>query len=150
MIPNLITADQVLYLDCDLVVNDRLDELFKFKLDGPLAAVPDFKDPSQFNSGVLLINNKFWREKQLSSQLLDLSKKPELADSDQTVINQFFKGKIKELPPTYNYQISYEKKAYWNDIDSTFAFLDQVRKPKSSIILVMINRLTLFQLQKCV
>ena len=130
LIPNIINADRVLYLDCDLVVNDKLDELFDFELDAPIAAVRDFKDPDQFNSGVLLINNRWWRENQVSPKLLEMGKNPNLVDYDQSVINDFFKEQVQELPPTYNYQVSYGRKAFWNDIDATFAFLDEVKVPK--------------------
>ncbi|WP_297816265.1 SP_1767 family glycosyltransferase [uncultured Lactobacillus sp.] len=130
LIPDLISANKVLYLDCDLVVNGELDDLFNFSFDTPIAAVRDFKEPDQFNSGVMLINNQFWRENQVGHKLIEMGKDPNLIDSDQSVINNFFKDNFTELPPTYNYQIGYERKAYWNDIDSTFAFLDQVKNPK--------------------
>lgn len=73
LIPELIPEDQVLYLDSDVIVDKNLDQLFATKInDRPLYTVVDYFNPSQFNSGVLLINNLFWRNNNIGNQLLKL------------------------------------------------------------------------------
>lgn len=81
-------VDKILYLDCDLIVTKSLKELFDNDIDDYLALAVDNivvncyrknpqkfqffhdylnsigldKDTRYFNSGVLLINSKLWRE----------------------------------------------------------------------------------------
>ncbi|MFY7944234.1 MAG: glycosyltransferase family 8 protein, partial [Crocinitomicaceae bacterium] len=64
----------VLYLDCDLVVINKLDELMNTKIDDyHIAAIEEIiseemrnnlelRDSLYFNSGVILINLKKWRQ----------------------------------------------------------------------------------------
>ena len=110
LIPELIKEDKVLYLDCDIVVNANLDELFNIDLENKwVCGVRDYQVPAEFNSGVLLINNKKWRESNIVSRLLEKAKDTNLRNGDQTVINEVFKDKIEELDLSYNYQIGFEK-----------------------------------------
>ena len=61
LIPELIKEDKVLYLDSDVIVDQNLDQLFETNIeDRPLYTVVDYFYPAQFNSGVLLINHRFW------------------------------------------------------------------------------------------
>lgn len=131
LIPQLIDADKVLYLDSDLVIENNLNKLFELDLnDKMLAATVDFSNPKIFNSGVMLINNKKWREANVSKQLLEMSKDQSRAHDDQSVINDFFRDQIIELNPTYNYQIGYENIGYWIARGPIEAYLDEVKKPK--------------------
>ena len=77
------SIEKILYLDCDIVVMDDVAKLFQIDIsDYPLAAVRDIVNPANekqmfgisfsyrdryFNSGVLLINLKLWRENNLQS-----------------------------------------------------------------------------------
>lgn len=66
LIPDLVTSDRSLYLDCDLLVTGDLSELFHMDMEGkPVAAVASpyawESDPYGFNAGVLLIDNNLWR-----------------------------------------------------------------------------------------
>lgn len=131
LIPEVIKEDKVLYLDCDIVVNVNLDELFNIDLENKwVCGVRDYQVPSEFNSGMLLINNKKWKENNLVSSLLEKAKAPNLRNGDQTVINEVFKNKIEELDPSYNYQIGFEKAAFWGNLQKTTLLLDKVKKPK--------------------
>ena len=107
LIPELIPADKVLYLDCDVMVRGSLAELWKEDLDGYyLAGAPDYnvmwrgklkerfkgemEHPQEYvNAGVLLINNKKWKEEHLFQILLDYSVRnaPFLHWMDQDAIN---------------------------------------------------------------
>lgn len=131
LIPELIKEDKVLYLDCDIVVNANLDELFNIDLENKwVCGVRDYQVPAEFNSGMLLINNKKWKESNIVSSLLEKAKDPNLRNGDQTVINEVFKGRIEELDLSYNYQIGFEKAAFWGNLQKTTQFLDKVKKPK--------------------
>ena len=130
LIPELIKEDKVLYLDSDVIVDQNLDQLFETNIeDRPLYTVTDYFNPTQFNSGVLLINNRFWHNNNIGNQLLDLGKKYNL-NNTQVMMNEGFAQNYGKLDPKYNYQIGYERKSYWNDKDSFYAFFDQVKIPK--------------------
>lgn len=115
MIPRLVNAPRVLYLDSDIIVNGKLDDLFNFNLDSNLiAACKDFQDPSEYNSGVLLINNYALKEEDNYLQdLLKLGQDPNLKNGDQTVINNYFNGKIVKLPNKFNFQVGFDGPAFY-------------------------------------
>ena len=130
-IPDLILEDKVLYLDSDLIVDSNLDDLFKVNLDDKAVdAVKDYHETEQFNSGVMLINNKKWREEHLREKLVERGKESNLLNGYQTVINEVLKDQIGELDLAYNYQIGFEKDAYWNDLHTVFACFESVADPK--------------------
>ena len=112
LIPDLVTSDRALYLDCDLVVTGDLSELFNMDMEEkPVAAVANpyawESDPYGFNAGVLLIDNKMWRSHSYISQLLKLTeeKQAEVAMADQSILNIFFQHNWKEIDGTYNYLV---------------------------------------------
>ncbi|RMX26734.1 SP_1767 family glycosyltransferase [Limosilactobacillus reuteri] len=131
LIPNLIEEDKVLYLDSDIIVDANLDELFNINLtDKWVLGVRDYQVPSEFNAGVLLINNKKWRETNIVDNFLEKAKDPNLPNGDQTVINTILKNKIEELDLSYNYQIGFEPIAFWGENSHIVAALDKVKNPK--------------------
>ena len=103
----LIPADSVLYLDADLIVVDSLDDLFGTNLgDSYLAAVenPGFnrhdelgmdRESKYFNSGVMLINLKKWREDGIKDAVINLVReRPEAIHFvDQCGLNGVINGK---------------------------------------------------------
>ncbi len=123
LIPELIDAEKVLYLDTDLVVLLDVLELRHFKYSNfPLAAVNggrteqsrdadfyintlDFEaNVRVFNSGVLLFNKKAWKAQQVEakSQLLCETYGNRFLSADQTLLNALFKGNFAYLPQQYN------------------------------------------------
>ncbi|MCC4372563.1 SP_1767 family glycosyltransferase [Limosilactobacillus reuteri] len=129
LIPELIPEDQVLYLDSDVIVDKNLDQLFATKInDRPLYTVVDYFNPSQFNSGVLLINNLFWRNNNIGNQLLKLGHDYNL-NNTQVIMNEGVAQNYGKLDPCFNFQIGYERKGYWNDKSSFYAFIDKVTDP---------------------
>lgn len=97
-------VERVLYLDCDILVLRPLHPLWETPLDGLAAAVvedignddaPRFarlgypQELGYFNSGVLLINLDFWREKNLAEACRDFVRRyPErVVYNDQDVLN---------------------------------------------------------------
>lgn len=116
-------VQRVLYLDCDTVVLGSLRKLWGMDLAGcVLGAVmeptiyPEIKEQiglgkedAYYNSGVLLIDLKRWREEDAEKRLLDFyrEKGKELFACDQDTINGVFKGQIKTLSPRYNFFTNY-------------------------------------------
>ena len=120
-------VDRVLYLDCDIIINGSIKELFEMPLDGNILAAAENIDPNPelykrinarlgrpiestyFNAGVLLIDLKAYRdfttEEEINSFINE--NKNILLYQDQDVLNKMFDGKIKKLDKTYNYQISH-------------------------------------------
>ncbi|MDY6069434.1 MAG: glycosyltransferase family 8 protein [Opitutales bacterium] len=118
-IPQLIQAKKVLYLDCDVIANASLADLFAEDLNGfALAAVKDniykklgkkYKLPKNqpyFNSGVCLINCEYWRKNDLCGQFFDYIKQdPNRAWLlDQNILNILFGAKTKIINLKYNFQ----------------------------------------------
>ena len=115
--------DRVLYLDCDTVVAQSLKHLWNVRLGDRIAgAVMEptiYKEVKEsiglgpedgyFNSGVLLVNLKKWREENIQEKLLEFWKEKggKLFASDQDVINGTLKGRILPLPPRYNFFTNY-------------------------------------------
>ena len=74
--------ERILYLDCDLIINNSIEELWNMNLEGKIGAVlaDAFSslyraniglEPNDlmFNSGVMLIDMKKWREQYIGHQL---------------------------------------------------------------------------------
>ena len=116
--------DKVLYLDGDIIVRGSLKELYNTNLDGlSIAAVPDSGQwdiaryevlgyPSHkgyFNSGVLLVNIKYWRENNLLEQFVNFATAhPErLRCHDQDILNYVLNDSKILLPIKYNLQNGY-------------------------------------------
>lgn len=85
LLPNIIplNVNKVIYLDCDLIVNHSLEELWNIEIgkyaiaackqigggrDGNRLGIPI--EYGYFNAGVLLINVQYWREHEISKALI--------------------------------------------------------------------------------
>ena len=116
-VADFVKEDRALYLDCDLVVTKNLDDLFETDLkDYPLAAIRDYvgkvyHNQEIFNAGVLLINNRVWKQEQMTQRLIDLTNKwHDKADQvDQLVLNKLFENKWLELDFDNNYIVSHKQ-----------------------------------------
>lgn len=119
--------DKVLYLDCDLVVNGDVAELYQTDVEGYLLAAardPEFlahvvgannpeihryihrelgmKDPmNYFQAGVLLFNEKEMRQAYTLEQWLTFASKPYMYN-DQDVLNIYCEGRVKYLDMAWN------------------------------------------------
>src|SRR5699024_10498414 len=120
-IADLINEEQIIYLDCDLMLREDISKLWQeFEDDVPLKAVwnPFYNydskymglsmDDRTFNSGVMLLNLNLMREMDASTQLLEFVN--EFNDKtklhDQAAFNAVFKNNWKELDYKWNYQVT--------------------------------------------
>ncbi|OHX71220.1 glycosyltransferase family 8 protein [Streptococcus agalactiae] len=111
-IPEVIHEDKVLYLDCDMIITSDLTSIFTLDISkyGVAAVRDDLLEEydgkeDYFNSGLLLINNIFWREQGFSQRLLDYTRENQgaLQYHDQDVLNDVLCDNWLELDETYNY-----------------------------------------------
>ena len=113
------SIDKILYLDCDIIINDSITELWNTSLDGyAMAAIeelgcslPDVykrlgydKKYGYFNAGVLLINLQYWREHNLTREfLLYIAENYEkLKAHDQDVLNALLHKKCLHVSYKWN------------------------------------------------
>jgi lipopolysaccharide biosynthesis glycosyltransferase len=114
--------EKILYLDCDTVVDRRLDEIADLDMQGHvLAAVEDFAkqkhaawnerlglplDTPYFNSGVLVFDHARWRDEGWSKRVIGIAQAiPEkLVRVDQDALNIACAeaGGWRRLDPSYN------------------------------------------------
>jgi lipopolysaccharide biosynthesis glycosyltransferase len=133
IIPDLLGEDisKALYLDCDMIVRTDISELWETNIDKfDLAAVDESRVmteldrqirmnrlslPSEayyFNSGLLLMNLKRWREKKISSELIKFIKtNPEkLALLDQDALNAVLYNRWLRLDNKWNFTTAHSTK----------------------------------------
>lgn len=112
--------DKILYLDGDIIVRHSLKELWNTDISNySLGAVVNqtngkkfwerLKYPREkgyFNSGVLLVNIKYWRDNCLSNKFIDYLKHNSdiLVNPDQDVLNYVLQDSKLLLPERYNVQ----------------------------------------------
>ena len=112
------TAERVIYLDGDTIVRGSLKALWETDLKGktigacaePTANHKRKKDLAlegkpYYNAGVLLIDLRQWKQKQVAEKVLDYykSRGGRLFANDQDAINAAVPEEIAELSPRYNY-----------------------------------------------
>ena len=120
---DFVPEDQVLYLDSDLVVEEDVLKLDRFNFEGHfIAAVGGgrFKftynnkfytekvgidpDLEYFNAGVLLLNLREWRLKNIKEECLKIGRQHalELPSVDQSILNILCSGNFAKLPRSFN------------------------------------------------
>lgn len=109
-----VLEDRVLYLDSDTIVNAKLDDLFYLDLQGyAIAAVQDFDQSgwlTTFNSGVMVIDAKKWRENRLTQSLLELTAQHhEHVYGDQGILNMYFGDQWLHLDKEYNFMVGLDQ-----------------------------------------
>ena len=150
-IPDYIQEDRVLYLDCDLLINDKLDNLFEQDIEERYIAAIRDANGQGFNTGVLLINNEKWRQEKLKERLIEQSilttkevdeGRFEHFNGDQTIFNQVLQDDWLELGRAYNLQVGHDVVALYNNWQEHLAFNDKpvvihfttYRKPWTTLI----------------
>ncbi len=124
LIPNFIDDDIVLYLDADIIIENSIKELLDTNLDNKyIVAIenPGFKrhqelkmniDSSYFNSGVMLINNKKWKEDNITEKVIKFVDENQnvIQFVDQCGLNAVINGNWKKISLKYNQQaVIFEK-----------------------------------------
>ncbi len=120
LVSRLIEVDKLIYLDCDIFVRKSLSSLFNTDISNYYIAgsldlgikrnylYKQFKDKNFYknylNSGVLLINNKKWKEENIADKLFEYARKNSslLKYSDQDCLNYILNSKKLKISPTYN------------------------------------------------
>lgn len=123
LLQDYILEDTVLYLDADLVIELDVMKLEGFDFQGKAIAAVNggpiqyslenlfFCDEiginpevASFNSGVLLMNLKVWRQNDIKNQCLAFGRSYpyKLKSADQTILNGLFAGNFAFLPNEFN------------------------------------------------
>jgi len=124
-LPDLLTekVQKAIYLDGDIIVKTDITELWNINIDNYyLAAVEDFwvkdsrnshlsipKGSKYFNAGVLLINLKKWREKQIKNKVIQFIKtnSSRIKFCSQDPLNAIIHDKWLQLDPKWNFMPHY-------------------------------------------
>lgn len=150
------TVDRVIYIDCDTIVRKSIKTLYDYDIHGVMGAVIDlypvnynkvigFEDEDlYFNSGVLLIDLKKWREKDIENQILNYisTLTHTLYMHDQDILNIVLKGEIDTIPLEFN--MMYITRAYspsevlWftGKNETTYYSLEQQKEAKEKEVIV--------------
>ena len=116
------SVSNVLYLDCDIIVDRPIGELFDMDWDGyAVGAIPDMsiewkefyerlgydRSEGYYNAGVLFMNLDYWRENKVGQQCIDYltSNYDKIFNNDQDVLNVVTRHCKRTLPVSYNFQI---------------------------------------------
>ena len=141
--------DKVLYLDCDVIVNGSLCELWNTDIsDYAVAGVRDRindyirvynrlgypMSEGYINSGMMLVNLKKWREDDFfkkAQQLACEKGASVLKNHDQDIINAIYHGQILMLPFRYNLLEYYLYVEEWLFLDRKYypEIIDACKNP---------------------
>lgn len=109
--------DKILVIDADTIINGSIRDLYNTSIDNCLVAgVQDTINPyyigktglsyndRYINSGVLLLNLKLWRDKEITKKAIEyiLENNGNPPFDDQGTVNNVCNGYIKILEPKYN------------------------------------------------
>ena len=109
--------DKILYLDCNIIIRKSLLSLWEINIKNKLIAgvedisfskdkakMANLKDNYYFNTGVILINSKEWRNVGLYKKAVDCFKKNNtIFDPETTILNIITDLKKVRLNPEYNF-----------------------------------------------
>lgn len=112
------SIDKVLYIDCDIIFNGKIDGLFDMNLGNSLVGgvldpllsrtykkeINISEDEPYINAGILLIPLKRWRDEHIEQRFVDflVANRGKVHHHDQGIINAVCKGKKTILPPQFN------------------------------------------------
>ena len=137
--------EKIIYLDSDTIILKDITEMIDISLGKNfLGAVLDYSNPKMstyhkiknyFNSGVLILNLKLLRRKNLIQELINfiLLNYKQLKLGDQCALNLFFKDQIKKIDNIYNkFIISNESpQQNFNTTDKIIHFVTSAKPWKS-------------------
>lgn len=140
--------DRVLYLDCDIIVNKSIRELWNLDLHNKtIGALLDAFSPQyrvniglkkkdiMFNSGVMLIDLKHWKKQKVEERLLKFieSKKGKIQQGDQGALNAVLSYDAYCFEPRFNsvtiyYDFNYDEMMIYRKPPEGFYSRDEIRK----------------------
>lgn len=148
ILPNSI--NKIIYLDCDVIVDKSLSQLWNFDIeDYGIGAVTDMSEFYQdyerlgyscslgyFNSGVLLINLKYWRANDIINKFKDLIRyhSDRIEQHDQDVLNIVFAKRKVVIPFKYNVQNGFLYRKEFLGIDAEKYNNDLIDVRKNQVI----------------
>ncbi|GBF81301.1 glycosyltransferase family 8 protein [Aphanothece sacrum] len=130
MVGNILpdNVDKILYLDSDLVVLNSLTKLYDLDIEDYYIAAYGNQSNSYakqlklnnnlyFNSGVMLINLKKWREHNIGNQSLEFAKNnPEMIKNwDQDALNKIVDGNFLILGSEWNFLVDLGREKLYNE-----------------------------------
>ncbi len=129
LLGDVVEVSRILYLDCDLLVNIDIVDLFEIDLGRHVLGAVSRQTIAQsndraffellgintsgdyFNGGVLLIDLDKWRSDDVLSKCLNFAEQaPEISSADQTILNYVFLNNYKKLPGYFNLPIHGDRK----------------------------------------
>ena len=137
-----VTADRILFIDADTIVNKKLDTLFTMDLKGaPIAAVKDLcSKVDQLNSGVVIFNNYYFTEHPDEvDKLWEYAKTHELRQEDQTVLTDFYHDSYYHLDFTYNTQIGFDSYLSYFSDQAGDHYFEEVDRNQDPVIIHYLN-----------
>ncbi len=117
LIPDAIPEPKIIYLDCDLIVQADLSELFKIQMGsssvggvydamaGKYSLMPKPDGDPYINSGVMILNLESLRKNQFIERCTEIYRKfiKEVTFCDQCIINKYSEGQKVLIDPSWNY-----------------------------------------------
>ena len=150
-----IDIDYFIYLDADIICINNPENYFHSKIKSmidkkiPLAANTeiyrnpvdeqyfknlDLKNDKYFNAGVLIADFKYWKQNDVSSELLKIMNdyKNNITFWDQDVLNIYYDGNFLELSDFVNFNLPYTKFQLFSKsfIDQNVIFMHYKGKAK--------------------
>lgn len=98
--------DEVLYIDCDVLITKNIMDIFDIPGDIVACRLSEgtahkFAVQNGFNAGIMIIRKKYLNDK-IWKKLIYLSLKFKEISGNQILLNKFFAGKISFADQTYN------------------------------------------------
>lgn len=126
----ILPYDKIIYIDCDVICQRPLDELWNIPIDfigatqSHVFGIKQAKElglKKYFITGMMVMNLKKLREENFTENCLNLlSNISNIQQHDETIINLLYNNKITELDRKYNYC---HKRIYQKPIPESDAYL---------------------------
>ena len=148
LLPEIVGLERVLYLDGDLIVLDRLDELFQIELGADLVAAvtnpfPDNSsaallcdglgiEPAQyFNSGVMVLDLAGLRRADVSRQVVEFAEAnaDRLVLPEQDAMNAVLAQRRLPLPPRWNAMHGVRRHAWSRELFGAAPVAEAIERP---------------------
>ncbi|MEF1290869.1 glycosyltransferase family 8 protein [Vibrio sp. M260118] len=142
LMADVIKQDKVLYLDCDVIVQGSIREMYNLS---PLSilAVKDYgkykyserlgiaDSERYFNAGIMLVNLAYWRNHGISKRLLEfISINPEKIEfADQCALNKIFHTTWEELDVKYNFTTAHSRDREYDKVEPIVIHFTGSTKP---------------------